>query len=956
MKHNSRHNGRHSRVIEVRTAAVEPDVSTLSVDEVLTRLNTTVDGLSEKSAAERLQRHGRNSISVEVPIAVGALLRENFLHTMALLLWAAGLIGFLARMPQLGVAIWLVNIINGVFSFWQEFRAQKTTAALKQLLPLSVQVRREGKVRTILAYELVPGDVVIVNEGDKISADARVIEDESLTVDQSTLTGETTRLVKTAALFSKRMGKDANLIRADLPNLLFAGTSCLSGHGLAVVYATGTHTEFGRIARLTATIAEQPSPLQREMERVTKIVSILALSIGALMFVIAITMAHVRPEAAFIFAMGMVVAFVPEGMVPTITLALALAVQRMVKRNALVKRLSSVESLGCTNVICTDKTGTLTENRMTVARVMAGGKDYLFSGHGYELNGSLFSSGNEPVSELPPELAALLQVGLLCNNATLVKGADGLSTSGDPTELALLVAAGKAGLFQSDAAATSKRLHENAFDSHRKRMSTIYEVNVGAEPGSLERIAFIKGSPAGVLEHCTDWLSPLGLQAIDEERRQGILQEIDGYAGQGLRVIAVARKTLNDQSALDIAGVESNLTFLGLFAMLDPPRSEVLSAVAKCRQAGIQVVMITGDYEVTAEAIARKVGIVDAGAARVITGAQLDRMTNQELVELITSDVVFARVSPEHKLRVVEAFQRAGHIVAVTGDGVNDAPALKKADIGVAMGLCGTDVAREAADIILLDDNFASIVNAVEEGRAVYDNIKKFAVYVFNSNMAEAVPFVLMLLSCGLIPMPLTVMQVLSVDLGTDMVPAIGLGADTAQTGVMQRKPRSRKEPLLSKALLAKALLWYGAIESVLSMSGYFYINFLHGWPGVPLAPQGSEVWKVATTMTLTCIVTSQVGAVFCCRTQTESVFSISPFNNRLIIGGVAFEIALLAALMYVPALRSVFDTAPLPPQAILYAITCIPVIILLDEMRKLLLRRKLNFRGGSPSYRAPEV
>ncbi len=948
MRHNSRHNGRYHRQVEVRTAAVEPDVSTLSVAEVLTRLNTNIDGLSEQSAAERLQRHGRNSISVDEPIAVGSLLRENFLHTMALLLWAAGLIGFLAQMPQLGVAIWLVNIINGAFSFWQEFRAQKTTLALKQLLPLSVQVRREGKVRTISAYELVPGDVVIVNEGDKISADARVIEDESLTVDQSTLTGETTRLVKTAELFSKRLAKDANLIRADLPNLLFAGTSCLSGHGLAVVYATGTHTEFGRIARLTATIAEQPSPLQREMERVTKIVSMLAVSIGALMFVIAITMAHVQPEAAFIFAMGMVVAFVPEGMVPTITLALALAVQRMVKRNALVKRLSSVESLGCTNVICTDKTGTLTENRMTVARVLSAGKDYLFTGHGYELNGKLCSSDNEPVETLPAELVALLQVGLLCNNATLVQSADALSTAGDPTELALLVAAGKAGLFQSDAAVTSKRLHENAFDSHRKRMSTIYEVKDALTPDSVERFAFIKGSPASVLEHCRDWLSPLGLQAIDEGQRRIILREIDGYAGQGLRVIAAARKSLQPDSSFDIASVECDLTFLGLFAMLDPPRPEVLSAVAKCRQAGIQVVMITGDYEVTAEAIARKVGIVDSGAARVITGAQLDRMTNQELVELLTSDVVFARVSPEHKLRVVEAFQRTGQIVAVTGDGVNDAPALKKADIGVAMGLCGTDVAREAADIILLDDNFASIVNAVEEGRAVYDNIKKFAVYVFNSNMAEAVPFVLMLLSCGLIPMPLTVMQVLSVDLGTDMVPAIGLGADTAQSGVMQRKPRSRKEPLLSRMLLAKALLWYGAIESLLSISGYFYINFLHGWPSQPLAPQGSEIWKTATTMTLTCIVTSQIGAVFCCRTQTESVFSISPFSNRLILAGVAFEIALLAALMYVPALRAFFDTAPLPPQAILYALTCIPVIILLDEARKLFLRRKLSSGVGA--------
>jgi len=373
--------------------------------------------------------------------------------------------------------------------------------------------------------------------------------------------------------------------------------------------------------------------------------------------------------------------------------------------------------------------------------------------------------------------------------------------------------------------------------------------------------------------------------------------------------------------------------------MYDPPRDGVVEAVEKCKRAGIQVVMITGDYEVTAEAIARKVGMIAPGAVKVITGPQLERMSEQEFVESISSATIFARVNPEHKLRIVRAFQRRGNIVAVTGDGVNDAPALKKADIGVAMGEGGSDVAKESADMILLDDNFASIVSAIQEGRAVYDNIKKFAVYVFNSNMAEAVPFVVMLISGGLIPMPLTVMQVLSIDLGTDMVPALGLGTDPAEPGVMERPPRSLNQPILSPALLSKALLWYGLIEAAAGMSGYFFLNWLNGWPSQPLAPVHSHVWSMATSMTLTCIVCSQIGAVFCCRTNQSSIFSIGLFTNRLILVGVICEILLLASLLYIPFLNGIFNTAPLGLMEIGFALSWVPIMIFLDEMSKLYLR-----------------
>lgn len=542
---------------------------------------------------------------------------------------------------------------------------------------------------------------------------------------------------------------------------------------------------------------------------------------------------------------------------------------------------------------------------------------------------------------------------------------------GDPTEAALRVVALKAGLDLEAEARRAPRLRELPFESRRKRMSTIHQLQIADSTSQVEddlqnltsnivnrkskivnRVAYVKGAPKEVLALCSRVRLDRQDCPLTDELQAKIISANDDYARSGLRVLAVALHPLpDDLTEYTPERVESDLTFLGLVAMMDPPRPEVAEAVEKCYHAGIRIVMITGDYGLTAETIARRIGITgrDSAQPRLVTGAELETMTDEALKEALRDEVIFARVAPEHKLRVVSALRELGQVVAVTGDGVNDAPALKKADIGVAMGLSGTDVAKEAADMILTDDNFASIVNAVEEGRTVYANIRKFAVYVFNSNMAEAVPFIAMLFSRGRIPLPLTVMQVLSIDLGTDMVPAIGLGAEPPEAGMMDRPPRSQHEPLLNARLLARALLWYGLIEAIAAMSAYFFLNWLHGWPGAPLAAEGTLVYRMATTMTLAGVVATQVGAVFGCRTDRASIFKIGFFTNRLVLLGIAVELILLGLLIYVPFLQGVFNTAPINLAEWAFVFAWTPVIFLADELRKVLLRRRRAERQTQP-------
>jgi magnesium-transporting ATPase (P-type) len=936
----SHRQGRHARSGAAAPAAIaapahmraRATIHTLPAAGVYSALETHPDGLTDAEAAERLAAYGPNIIREIKGTPLIWKFLANFTHLMAALLWVGGLIAFIAQMPQLGMAIWMVNLINGAFSFWQEYRAEQATAALRRMLPQYARVRRDGRELRILADELVPGDVLLLAEGDHISADGRLVHEADLRLDQSMLTGEAHPVLKTSEAVLH-----GNLARAELPNLVFAGTSVVAGTGTAVVITTGMATEFGRIAHLTQSVGAEPSPLQKELRRVTKTVTVLATSLGLLFFVLAIALAGVDLADGFIFAMGIIVAFVPEGMLPTVTLALALGVQRMAKRHALVKRLSAVETLGCTSVICTDKTGTLTQNEMTACAVWLPTRQLAIAGAGYAPEGRLLEGG-QPVPT-PPEgdLRQLLVAAGLCTDARLLPP-DGDSARwtvlGDPTEAALQVLAAKGQIDLAAEARSAPRLHELPFESRRKRMTTIHSASAG-------RVAYVKGAPNEVLGLSNQICIGGQPCPLDDARRAAVAAANDGYARAGLRVLAVAMRRLPNALADRTAEtIERDLTFLGLVALHDPPRPEVAAAVATCHRAGIRIIMITGDYGLTAESIARRIGIIGDAQPRIISGAELDTLDDAQLQAALGEEVLFARVAPEHKLRVVSALQAIGQIVATTGDGVNDAPALKKADIGVAMGVAGTDVAKAAADMILTDDNFASIVNAIEEGRAVYANIRRFATYVFTSNMPEAVPFVALLFSRGAIPLPLTVMQVLAVDLGTDMVPAIGLGAELPEHGVMERPPRSQREPLLAPKLLARALIWYGMIESIAAMAAYFYLNWTHGWPGIPLAAEGT-IYRMATTMTLAGIVATQIGAVFDCRTDRTSVFTIGLFTNRLVLAGIASELAILGLLIYTPLLQDVFHTAPIGIREWAFVFAWTPIIFLADEARKALLRRR---------------
>jgi len=916
-------------------------VHSLPVAEVYKSQATRLQGLTREEATQRLQRSGPNTIREFKGKPLYVKFLANFTHLMAILLWVGGIVAIVGKMPQLAIAIWMVNVINGAFSFWQEFRAEKATEALRKMLPHFVRVLRDGDEKRIAAEELVPGDVMLLAEGDRISADGRLVEEAELRTDQSTLTGEAHPVRKTAEAVLR-----TDLTHVELPNLVFAGTSVAAGTGKAVVSATGMDTEFGKIANLTQSLGEEASPLQKELSTVTQVVTVVAVGVGVVFFLLALLMTGVTLAEGFIFAMGMIVAFVPEGLLPTVTLALAMGTQRMAKRHALIKRLSAVETLGCTTVICTDKTGTLTQNEMTVRALWLSGRGLTVTGAGYAPEGQILD-GDEPLpTPVVGGLQRLLMASALCNNSRLLPPGDESerwTILGDPTEAALQVVALKAGLDLEGQGRTCPRLRELPFESRRKRMSTIHQITRlgGFLP---ERTAYVKGAPKEVLALCTRILYDGQERALDEAVRAQVMTANDDYARSGLRVLSVAQRSLTTQasslSQFTAEVVEQDLTFLGLVAMMDPPRPEVVNAVEECRHAGIRVIMITGDYGLTAESIARRIQIVQSAHPRIVTGADLDTMDDVALRDALQDEVIFARAAPEHKLRVVSALQEMGHVVAVTGDGVNDAPALKKADIGVAMGLAGTDVAKEAADMILTDDNFASIVHAVEEGRAVYDNIKKFTTYIFTSNAPEAVPFIVWALSAGRIPIALNVMHVLAIDLGTDIMPALGLGAEPPEPGVMDRPPRSLKEHVVTVPLLMRAYVYLGPVQGLAAMAAFYFRYWTQGYWGqwIDLPATGS-LYRSATAMALGAVVATQVGNLFTQRTSYISSFRIGLFKNKLLWVGIATELALVAAITYLPALQQFIGTSAFPLGNWLFLFAWTPSLLLIDEARKAVLR-----------------
>lgn len=902
----------------------------ISSEDSFAKIDSSKSGLTDQEAQKRMEKYGKNVIATTQRQSMLKTFLTNFTSMMAILLWIAGFIALLTGTPELGIAIWLVNIINGVFSFWQQYRAQQATSALQKLLPSYVKVVRNGQSNKILASELVPGDIVTLNSGDNIPADGRLLTADSLEVNQSSLTGESTTVNKEIDIQTeealKRAGKYAEA------NLVYEGTSVVNGSGVFVVLATGMATEFGQIASLTTSVTDVKSPLQKELDILTRQLSMIAIVIGILFFIAAVFFVGYPWAKAFIFALGMVVAFIPEGLLPTVTLSLAMAVQKMAKKNALVKHLNSVETLGETTVICSDKTGTLTKNEMTIEKVWLPNANYTVSGTGYEPNGIVKKGAKRIDLSQEKDLLQLLRIGSLCNDSAIEEKNDHYQLVGSPDEGSILILAAKADYDLIDEQKDYPRKSELPFDSKRKRMSTIHTHD-------NQQYVFTKGGITEVLSCCQNYLKNGQIAPLDDTLKKQILTQNDSFAKDGLRTLAFAYRPLKSNEELTIENCEQNLIFVGITASQDPPRENVMDAIQKCHDAAIRIIMVTGDYGLTAESIARKIGIVKSDDVRVITGDDLAAMSEATLKENLRHEIIFARVAPEQKYRVVSTLQSLGEVVASTGDGVNDAPALKKADIGVAMGITGTDVAKEAADMILTDDNFTSIVNAIEEGRTVYNNIRKFLLYILNSNMPEAIPSLLFLISKGTIPLPLTVMQILTIDLGTDMLPALGLATEQTEAGTMKKPPRKQSEHLLTKQIILKAFAWYGLLASLISIGAYLFVNHLNGWPSVALASNG-KVYAMATTMTLAAIVFCQIGAVFNCRTEKQSLFQIGLFSNKRILGGIIFEVILITCLMYLPFLQKLFGTTGIQLQDWLFLI-CIPLpLILIEEIRKKIIRR----------------
>jgi P-type Ca2+ transporter type 2C len=879
------------------------------------RAEERVAGLSTEEARRRLAEQGANKIEKAKRVSPVRRFLANLVEPLELLLWACVGLGLLAEEPQLSVAIVLVILVNAVFSYLEEYKAERAIDALQDMLPVQVHARRDGEEVEIPTEEVVRGDVLVLEPGDRIAADADLLTATELRVDESALTGES--------------------VPVDPDEHVYAGTYVTGGAAEALVTGTAMDTRFGRIAALSQETKRERSPLERELDRVTNLVAALAVGIGGVFFVVA-ELAGMSLHSRFVFAIGVTVSVVPNGMLPTVTLSLALATQRMAKRNALVRRLSSVETLGETTIICTDKTGTLTKNEMTVQRVWTPSEAYTVEGIGYEPFGR-FRAHGDVVDPAP--LTELLRAGLLCDDARLLHAGDGWSIVGDPTEGALVVLAEKGGLRHEQEAARAPRLFELPFSSERKRMTTVHLVGD-------ERVAYVKGAAEVMLPRTT-----LTAEAQAAAAQAGAAMERDA-----LRVLALARRALPKDAGKDADAIEHDLEFLGLVGMIDPPRPEVPDAIRRCADAGIRIIMVTGDSPRTAEAIGRSIGLV-GGDVHVVTGPQLADLDDETLGRrLAERDVIFARIDPEQKLRLSSVLRAEGEIVAMTGDGVNDAPALKNADIGIAMGRGGTEVAKEAAELVLIDDNFASIVAAVEEGRAVYDDMRRFIGYHFSSNIGELSAFLLWGVSGGAVPLPLVVMQVLAIDLGTNQLPAMALGAERAEPGTMSRAPRSRSEHLLNWEVGKRIVFAFGPLEMLAALGSFLFAYVLAGWhPWETLAGSGS-LYLEATTMTFAGIVMAQVGAAMAWRTDRESVFSIGLFSNRLLMIGIATEVAMVALLSYTPGLQRIFHTAPLSGWEWLLLLVWPPLIFLLEELRKAVLRRRTASTPGDRRSPRPAV
>jgi P-type Ca2+ transporter type 2C len=907
---------------------------TSEVEEVLHALGTrAASGLSKEEAARRLVERGPNELEDRGTRRPWVILWEQFTSAMIVILIVAAVVSALLGDYVDAIAIGAIVVLNAALGYAQEYRAERAMAALKRLSAPSVKVRREGHVREISASELVPGDVVLLEAGNLVPADGRLLEGANLRVQESALTGESEPVDKDPAALEE---EDTPL--GERAGMVYSSTVVASGRGLFVVTETGMATELGKIAAMIQAADSEQTPLQRRMNQVGKVLALAALAIVGVVFVLGLLRGE-DLEVMFLTAVSLAVAAVPEGLAAVVTIALALGAQRMLRRHALIRKLPAVETLGSVTVICSDKTGTLTENRMTATVLDVADHTVELAG-GSPTSSQPGSDGKQPAEDEDPAVTLLLAGGTLCNDALLEEDEDdGYRAIGDPTEGALVVAAAREGMKKPELEASLPRIREVPFDSRRKRMTTVHEVvspsgsetwetlisNGGGDGAPY--VAFTKGAVDSLLEITSHvWSGDGRVEALGEEWRERISAANERLAGDGVRVLGVGLRRLQ---GLDGDGdeLERDLTFVGMVGMIDPPRPEAKDAVDTCKRAGIRPVMITGDHPLTAGYIATELGIVDD--RRILMGRDLANISGDELKGLVEEVPVYARVSPENKLSIVEALQEKGHIVAMTGDGVNDAPALKKADIGVAMGVTGTDVSKEAADMVLTDDNFATIVAAVEQGRVIYDNIRKFIKYLLTSNSGEILvmlmgPFV----GLGL---PLVPLQILWINLVTDGLPALAVSAEPAERGTMRRPPRPPGESVFARGL-GRHILWVGALMALVSLA-----------TGLWYSQVEPEIWQ---TMLFTTLTLSQLAHVMAIRSGDDSLFRVGLLSNKPLLGAVAITFVLQLVAIYTPFFQGFLETEALPLADLAIAVALSTIIFWAVEVEKWLTRRKISREG----------
>ncbi len=884
---------------------------------VMKQLQVTIEGLSKNEAQRRLAEYGPNTLEeAKGPNALSMFLSQ-FKEALVIILIFAAIISFLVNVyagmitglfepPIDAIVIMIIVIINAILGFTQEYRAEKSIEALQQMAAPQAHVLRDGEPVDIPAIEVVPGEILRLEMGDRLPADARLIESHNIYTDEASLTGESMPVKKEAETIL-----DRNIPLADQANMVHAGTAITSGRGFAVVTETGMTTEIGRIAGFISEVGEKETPQQKRMRQLGRQLGIAILIICMIVLTVQVIVAWFMTILSFstfldlfVIAVALAVAAIPEGLPAVVTITLALGVQRMVRRNAIIRRLPAVETLGSADIICSDKTGTLTKDEMTVREIYVPGYSVEVSGAGYSPRGNFFADHQKITPLENEQLSLLLRIGKLCSNATVRQHNGVWEVIGDPTEGALVVAAMKAG-YTDELFKEYPRIAELPFDPDRKRMSTLHDTPEN------ETIAYIKGAPEVVLAESTHIFTRRGIQPLSKDQRAEILSNNDKMANKALRVLGMAYRICpEDLCDISPEGVENNLVFVGLVGMMDPPRPEVYDSIKIARGAGIKSVMITGDNQYTAVAVANELGMFEEDDA-VLTGIALDALSDEDLKDAAPQVRVYARVSPEHKLRIVQALKTQGHVTAMTGDGVNDAPALKYADIGIAMGVTGTDVAKEASDMILTDDNYASIVNAIEEGRGIGDNTRKFISYLLSCNAGEILVIFVASITLSILfgwPLPLLAIQILFINLVTDGLPALALGMDPMEPDVMKRGPRDPREGVITRQVWI--LIWIVGITIAFVTLGIYSVSMINLTIGLGLSP-GEAVYR-AGTLALTLLVMTQMVHAFNSRSGHLSVFQVGFFKNKYLLLAVGISILLQLVIVYFPPLQVVFRTVPL--------------------------------------------